>query len=229
MAEQGRSGREGETKARLLEAGANLFGLHGFEATSTRALAAAAGANLASILYHFGGKEGLYRAVLSQMAETKLAEISPALEAVLSASSRQDAGREELFAALRQFVRTLAGVMLGDPASRSFSQIMMQEQIAPTGAYDILYKGFFARVQLAWAALLSRCTGLPPESMELRLRALSLLGQLVIFRVGMTATLNHLGLSELSPAHLECIVQSCIQQTEAALENFRPVSGELSL
>ena len=52
------------TRADLIAAGLHLFGHDGFAATSTRALAARAGTNVASIAYHFGSKAGLVRAAI---------------------------------------------------------------------------------------------------------------------------------------------------------------------
>ena len=54
------------TKARILDAAEALFMEHGFEATSLRALTAAAGVNLAAVNYHFGSKEELFQAVLTR-------------------------------------------------------------------------------------------------------------------------------------------------------------------
>jgi AcrR family transcriptional regulator len=54
------------TKARILDAAESLFMEHGFEATSLRALTAAAGVNLAAVNYHFGSKEELFQAVLTR-------------------------------------------------------------------------------------------------------------------------------------------------------------------
>lgn len=48
------------TKARILAAAEQEFGLHGFEAASLRQITALAGANLAAANYHFGSKEELY-------------------------------------------------------------------------------------------------------------------------------------------------------------------------
>jgi AcrR family transcriptional regulator len=52
------------TKDKILDTAEALFMEHGFEATSLRAITAAAGVNLASANYHFGTKEELFRAVL---------------------------------------------------------------------------------------------------------------------------------------------------------------------
>ena len=53
------------TKARILDAAEALFMEHGFEATSLRAITAAAAVNLAAVNYHFGSKEELFQAVLT--------------------------------------------------------------------------------------------------------------------------------------------------------------------
>ena len=54
------------TKERILDAAEALFMEHGFEATSLRAITAAAEANLAAVNYHFGSKEELFQAVLTR-------------------------------------------------------------------------------------------------------------------------------------------------------------------
>lgn len=49
-----------DTKTALLEAAGDLFATHGYGSTSIRMIAERAGANVAAINYHFGGKENLY-------------------------------------------------------------------------------------------------------------------------------------------------------------------------
>src|SRR5947207_9900827 len=61
---------ENETRQRLIRAGLVLFGAQGLDGVSTRQLAAAAKVNQAAIPYHFGGKEGVYRAVATYLVET---------------------------------------------------------------------------------------------------------------------------------------------------------------
>ena len=54
------------TKLRILDAAEGLFMEHGYEATSLRAITAAAEVNLAAVNYHFGSKEELFQAVLTR-------------------------------------------------------------------------------------------------------------------------------------------------------------------
>lgn len=54
------------TRQALLETARTLFAERGFDGTSVRAITAAAGANLGAVTYHFGTKDALYGAVVSE-------------------------------------------------------------------------------------------------------------------------------------------------------------------
>jgi AcrR family transcriptional regulator len=70
--------RPGATRHALLRAGAQLFPRKGFNGVSVEDLAGRAGVNKALISYHFGGKRGLYVAVL----ESAFAEMAGRLAAI---------------------------------------------------------------------------------------------------------------------------------------------------
>ena len=55
---------EAGSREKLLEVAVHLFAQKGLDGVSTRDLAREAGLNISLISYYFGGKEGLYRAVL---------------------------------------------------------------------------------------------------------------------------------------------------------------------
>ncbi len=58
-----------QTYDALIEAAGELAADKGFANVSTRAIAAKAGANISSIHYHFGGKEGLFEAVVRRISD----------------------------------------------------------------------------------------------------------------------------------------------------------------
>lgn len=62
MTPRGQAGR-----AALLEAGLRVFAKQGFGGATISEIAAGAGTNRAMIAYHFGGKEGLYKAILDEL------------------------------------------------------------------------------------------------------------------------------------------------------------------
>src|SRR3546814_11527321 len=65
----------------LLRSWHDRFGRHGFDGTSTRALAAAAGKPMSAITYHFGGKEELYVAASRYLSARNAEQIMPTMAA----------------------------------------------------------------------------------------------------------------------------------------------------
>lgn len=68
------SGRE-----RILDAATRLFAALGYDGTSTRMIAEAAGLNVATVAYHVGGKRDLYLAVMERAHEAERAALETAL------------------------------------------------------------------------------------------------------------------------------------------------------
>jgi TetR/AcrR family transcriptional regulator len=61
---------DNDCRANLIIATTSLFAEKGFNGVGVRELASAAGVNLSMISYYFGGKEGLYAAVLNEQFAT---------------------------------------------------------------------------------------------------------------------------------------------------------------
>lgn len=64
LVQEGSTPSARDTRERLLDAAERLFGENGFDGTSMRALARAAGTGLSAANYHFGSKEALLTAVM---------------------------------------------------------------------------------------------------------------------------------------------------------------------
>ncbi|HSB63354.1 MAG TPA: TetR/AcrR family transcriptional regulator [Thermoanaerobaculia bacterium] len=61
-----RGGDPVQTRRAILDAAEECFAASGFAGATTRQVAGLAGVNVATLHYHFGGKEKLYRAVLDE-------------------------------------------------------------------------------------------------------------------------------------------------------------------
>lgn len=86
--------RSAETSTRILDAAQKLFADLGYEGVSMRAVASEAKVNLASIVYYFDSKKGLFTAVLTRFAgalnearekNINLVDSNPSLEAYVRA------------------------------------------------------------------------------------------------------------------------------------------------
>src|SRR5258708_2162907 len=62
-----------ETRETLLRVARTLFAKHGLDGVTVRDIAEAAGQNVSAVSYYFEGKEGLYRAVIEDLAASKQA------------------------------------------------------------------------------------------------------------------------------------------------------------
>jgi AcrR family transcriptional regulator len=85
MPPKAREGRDGQaTRAAILDSARSQFGSHGFERTTIRSVASAAGGGPALVMHYFGSKAGLFAAVsrfdiafpdLSAVAPDRIADV----------------------------------------------------------------------------------------------------------------------------------------------------------
>ena len=83
--------RKAETRRRLLEAAAELFAAHGIEAVALDAVAEAADRTSGALYAHFGGKEGVLTALLSEWTNATAAVVAAEFETATSVEGRLDA------------------------------------------------------------------------------------------------------------------------------------------
>ena len=122
-----------DTPLKLIEAATPLFAKKGFAAVSVRDLAQAAGANVAAVSYHFGGKEGLYHAVLEHQFEP----IAQALERIRTTLQLPPVERLSLYASF------IAGVHRQSPFLVRF---MVGEMTNPTSGFEAVIKKYIPQV-----------------------------------------------------------------------------------
>lgn len=201
------------TRRALITSGLKLFGQRGFEATSTRELAAAAEANIGSIAYHFGGKEGLREACARDIAETIRAVAGPAIGMNGALPDQREAE-----ARLIEGVARMVQFLLTTPQAGDIVQFVLRELAAPGRGLDILYGAVFEPVHRRLCQLWGRATGEDPESDGTRLAVFSMIGQVVYFRIGREAVLRRMGWAGYGPAEAERLAELFRTNIKAALD-----------
>lgn len=219
----GAEGSRGDaTRRRLIEAGLALFGKLGYNGVSTRSLARTAKVNLAAIPYHFGGKEGVYLAVVDHLAGT----FAPPLQALVQEIDRDLAlmrTRPEIEALLARFIGTMARIILGGEQRALRARFMMREQLQPTAAFDHLYARFIEPVHRGMARLVGRLLEIEPDDPATILRVHALFGQILAFAVAQATIRRRLGWrGDYTPEQIERIASIVVEMTLAAA-NTRPV------
>lgn len=199
------------TAGKLVAAGLKLFGRHGFAATGTRALAAEAGTNVASISYHFGSKAGLRdacaRAVTERIASVIGGQDLPLPDSRAAAVARLDE-------ALRSFAMFLAAA----PGADDLVAFVLRELTVPGEALDLVYERLLEPRHREFCALWGMATGQDPEDPRVRLAVFAMIGQVVYFRIGHAIVARRMGWSAMGRAEAEQIADTVSDHLKAALE-----------
>ncbi|MEJ8571117.1 CerR family C-terminal domain-containing protein [Microbaculum marinum] len=205
-----------ETRRRLIGAALDAFGRYGFDGASTRRIASEAGVNLAAIPYHFGGKDGLHRAVAQHIVDEVKGRLGPLVDTISAALQSGEVDAEKARVMLHAMVGQAAEVLLGHPEAQRWAPFILREQMDPSPTFDVIYDGFMGRAHILVTGLLARATGRSEEDPETIARAFALLGQLVIFRMGRAIIERRLGWTGYGPTEIET-VKSILQDTVTAI------------
>jgi AcrR family transcriptional regulator len=111
-----------ETRGQILQVAGRIFAEKGFERATSREICATAGSNMAAVNYHFGGKDGLYAAVLVE-AHGQLVKLDD-LEAI-----RRSGGSP------RSQLRALIGLFVGRSSGPQLPwglRVLLREFMAPS-------------------------------------------------------------------------------------------------
>lgn len=188
------------TRRALIESGLRLFGTKGFSATSTRELASEAKANVASIAYHFGSKEGLRKAIAEMIATTVRGVLDAAFDAAARSlpddpERRAEVARERVVGAIER----VATFLLASPLGEMFPRFVLREMAEQSIAFDILYAGVFEPLHKRLCGLFAAATSGNPDSEETKLSVFALIAPLLYFRIGAPAVQRRMGWAGYGP------------------------------
>lgn len=200
------------TRARLLDAAAEIFSEAGYYQAKIRRICARAGTNIALVNYHFGGKMGLYTEVLRQSVRTGHADaIRNALD--------QSGSPEDI---LRSIVRArMRGMATGDLADRQF-RIFIHELAHPTPAMarvvDDVVRPIYDRV----LELVGGMIGCAPDDEKTRLCAYSVMGQMMLYALARPVLKRLWPGLKMTPEQLDRIADHIGEFSLAGLRDMRP-------
>lgn len=206
------------TRLALIQAALSRFGRFGYDGASTRDIAADAKANIGSIAYHFGGKEGLHAACAQYIVDAVQGFAAPIL------AQTPDPGRlspDQAEALLRTAIDRFCGFVLASPDARLFVAFVLREMDRPTAAFETIYAGVFEPVHIrlckAWAA----ATGDEAESEATRLKIFTLIGQMVYFRIGAAAVSRRMEWPAIGKPEAATVAEIIKSNLSSVLDNSR--------
>ncbi|MDX3924208.1 MAG: CerR family C-terminal domain-containing protein [Shinella sp.] len=201
--------RKEAARERLLAASIDIFGRYGFDGASTRKLAEAAGVNLQAIPYYFGGKEGLYIATADYLTSLISAHIGALRERVRGRLTELDAHGEPLSEGeARAFLTEIAQTMIVlfmSGKSEAWARFLIREQMEPTEAFERVYQGVMRPMIEIARRLVGTILGKDPASEEVRLRTISFVGSILVFRMAHAAVLRQMEWESAGPEEIEIV------------------------
>ena len=201
-------------RARLLDAAAEIFGTYNLEGATTRQLAEHAGVNQAAIPYYFGGKEGLYFAVIEYLFSANFAVIGPVVSALQGELASKKPSGDEALALLKKLLNAMLERILARKASSTWARIIMREQMQPTQAFSLIYEKGIRRVHETVAMLLSIILEKKPTDRRVILRSHMIIGQILIFLAGRETIRRRLNLTGYTDEEVKEIKQALDDQLE---------------
>ena len=191
-----------QTRHALIRAALRLFGSQGFDGTSTREIAAAANANIGSIAYHFGSKEGLRAACAGFVVDTIRSVASQAF--AVESTAQADAAAAK--AALDMVLERMVGFIVARPEAGEIVQFVLRELAHPTSALDTIYDGVFAPTHKRLCQVWADATGEDAESERTKITVFTMIGQVVYFRIGREAVMRRMGWTEIGPKEAAAVI-----------------------
>jgi AcrR family transcriptional regulator len=163
-----------DTPQRLIAAGAEIFGRAGYRAATVRTIVARAKANIGAVNYHFGGKLGLYTAVLKHCVASAIHRYPPDLDLPPGA----DAATR-----LHAFIRATLLRLFEDQGCAWHGPLMAREFADPTPALDAVAATAIQPLAERLAAIVR---DLAPrlDDQDVRLCCLSIVGQCFFWGFG---------------------------------------------
>jgi AcrR family transcriptional regulator len=149
----------------ILDAATPLFAEHGYDAVTTRQLAAAVGLNIATVHHHVGTKPELYARVVERLYRQEMAVVEEFLRATATAPiASAESFRDLTFSLLDR----LLDLMLSDPAR---ARLYVRRWLTPEDATHVLSDAHSRAFQQTLATVVERAAaaGVPVSEVDVPL------------------------------------------------------------
>jgi len=200
-----------------VEAAGRLFAARSFSGVSVRELARAAKVNAAAISYHFGGKDGLYDAVLEKLVADTGPLMQPLIDALERGVRQARGDRDALARVAAGFIERLLTSILVRRALSWQMPLMLREFQDPSSGFAMVVRERIDPVHDAIARLVAAATGLDAHAPEAKLLAANFMGQCMMFGATRALIFARLGWEEYTPEHVALITRTLTPRMLAAL------------
>lgn len=198
-----------DTRSKLIDAAVKLFGERGFSGTTTRVVADAANANIGSIAYYFGNKQGLYLETVHHIA-SRVREAFGADDMGLTPAQALALDSASAHGYLQEFLKRLVRLFAQHDEGQYWLLLMVREQIRPTEAYWILVNEAFSLCQDLTNSLLAAYLGESEVNEKVMVQSHLLVGQAAFLLVNRLGLAQQVSQSRHLPESTICLAETLL-------------------
>lgn len=201
------------TEQKIVEVATELFAQKGFEGTSTRDICKAAGVNISSISYYFGGKKELYQTIVDKIVRDIIDYAMDAMGAEKPPENFDFLNRDEKIDLLFKFMDMMIDYFYSGRLSQSCIMILFKEQITNGVALNSFGYKMFKKLL---ASILEK----DENDKEIIFRCLTIIGQMNMARILTQFSLKMLNQDDFTKEDVQMIKNIAISQTRSILEGI---------
>jgi AcrR family transcriptional regulator len=189
-------------RERMLLAALDLFGRHGFDATTTRMISEAASMNLGAIPYYFGSKEDLYARAAGHLAGYIEQQQRGALS-LLKAHAAASDNPAQLIDLVVNFMLDQARMLFAEGVPASWVQFFLRAQAEHGQAFEQIFAQSVEPVQACLSEIVARIIGRPVDDFQTRALTFIAFYQFVCLRLADGVLMRRLQWDAITPQRLE--------------------------
>ena len=206
---------ERSVKEKILDAAGDVFGRVGYKAATIREICRAAGVNVASINYYFGGKEELYRTVVMDLISRTFVRY-PVDEGTDGQSSPQDRLRAFIHGALRRLLSP--GGLSGYPGK---GQLVSRDLADPSPFMDDMVNEFIRPTAAVLSAIVSELLGTGATIKDIMRCQISVIGQCFHYAMARPIVTRLVPMDFSDPSMIDELTDHITRFSLAGIESVR--------
>jgi len=212
------------TRDKLIKVAMEMFAENGYDKTSVRELAKKADVNIAAINYHFGGKEGLYQAVLEYIVSYMDSWAMPLIEEYKKflANQNDDFNMNETISWIENFINSFMYRAFESYESNILlHKIIAREQLKPTLGFDKIYD--LATIKLAediLSDLLSKISNIDINNEKIIIYTVSITGLMQSFISANSTIRSQLKVDDFTKIQKDYIYEVVVYQVKNIVLKF---------
>lgn len=209
------------SKERLLKSAMHVFALKGFQGTSTREIAGKAKLNISAITYYFGGKKGLYQAVMENIVQRVKSEIENDVRSAEDVLASKTAGASQAEEKIYALISVLSNLLYSHNLPDEAVVLFLHEYASPGEAFQTLYDGLISPIYKIFADLVIRATDNAVGCEQAALYAFQIFADMFVFRTRKKTILHYMQWKDYGEKEIAEITQMTIRHTRAVLALYR--------